>query len=119
MKTALPMTPLTALCVLQLAYNSSELLRILQYASLVLCRPVDDTQKLVAQAAEVDGVKWMPLEEYASNPFSATKPLYNKLVQQCVAYANGTYTGMKASSMNSGRADRFELLMHGSDAPRL
>ena len=83
------------------------------------CRPVDDTQKLVAQATEVEGVKWMPLEEYASNPFSATKPLYNKLVQQCVAYANGTYTGMKASSMNSGRSDRVELLIHGTDSPKL
>ena len=86
---------------------------------LLVCRPVDDTQQLVAQATEVDGVKWMPLEEYASNPFSATKPLYNKLVQQCVAYANGTYTGMKASSMNSGRGDRVELLRHGTDSPKL
>ncbi|KAL0034735.1 hypothetical protein WJX77_004757 [Trebouxia sp. C0004] len=85
----------------------------------VALKPVDDTQKLVAQATEVEGVKWMPLEEYASNPFSATKPLYNKLVQQCVVYANGTYTGMKASSMNSGRGDRVELLIHGTDSPKL
>ena len=82
-------------------------------------RPVDDNQKLVAQATEVDGVKWMPLNEYASNPFSATKPLYNKLVQQCVAYANGTYSGMSASSMLSGRGNNVELLMHGSDLPKL
>ncbi|KAL0054435.1 hypothetical protein WJX82_008773 [Trebouxia sp. C0006] len=61
----------------------------------VALKPVDDTQKLVAQATEVDDVKWMPLEDYASKPFSATKALYNNLVQQCVAYANGTYTDMK------------------------
>lgn len=85
----------------------------------VALKPVDDSQKLIAQATEVDAVKWMPLEEYASNPFSATKPLYNKLVQQCVAYANGTYTGMKASSMNSGRNDNVELLMFGADTPKL
>ncbi|KAL3147960.1 hypothetical protein ABBQ38_014255 [Trebouxia sp. C0009 RCD-2024] len=85
----------------------------------VALKPVDDTQPLVAQATEVDGVKWMPLEDFASNPFSATKPLYNKLIQQCVAYANGTYKGMKASVMNSGRGDRVELLMHGSESPKL
>ena len=61
----------------------------------------------------------MPLNDYATNPFSATKPLYNKLVQQCVAYANGTYSGMKAASMHSGRGDRIELLMYGSDTPKL
>ena len=83
------------------------------------CRPVDDTQKLVAQATEVDDVKWMPLEDYASKPFSATKALYNNLVQQCVAYANGTYTDMKVSSVNSGRGDRVELLIPGTDSPRL
>ena len=87
--------------------------------ALLGCRPVDDTQSLIAQASEVDGVKWMPLEDFASNPFSATKPLYNKLIQQCVAYANGTYKGMKASVMYSGRGDNVELLMHGSDSPKL
>ena len=82
------------------------------------CRPVDDTQKLVAQATEVDDVKWMPLEDYASKPFS-TKALYNNLMQQYVAYANGTYTDMKVSSVNSGRGDRVELLIPGTDSPRL
>ena len=53
--------------------------------------------------------------------FLSKKALYNNLVQQCVAYANGTHTGMKVSSMNSGprRGDRVELLMPDTDSPRL
>ena len=85
----------------------------------MLCRPTNESQELVAQASEVDGVKWMPIEEYHSNPFSASKPLYSKLVDQCIAYANGKYAGLQATNLASGIGNRVELLMHGAEDAKL
>lgn len=83
------------------------------------CRPTNESQELVAQITEVDAVKWMPLEDFHRNPFSATKPLYSKLIDQCIAYANGQYDGLKANNMASGWGDRVELLVCGAETPKL
>ena len=73
----------------------------------------------MAQVTEVDAVKWMPLADFHSNPFSATKPLYSKLIDQCIAYANGQYKGLQAKNMASGWGDRVELLVYGAESPKL
>ncbi len=64
------------------------------------------------QEAELVGAKWMPLDEFQSNPFSATRPLYSKLIDCCVAYANGTYPGLAGKRLPSGREGRTDLLMY-------
>ena len=59
-----------------LANGSSDLFVV------VGCRPVDESQVVVAQEAELVGAKWMPLEEYRNIEFMRRRALYAKLVDR-------------------------------------
>ena len=48
-------------------------------------------QELCMQEDELVGVRWMGLEEYLAVPFTAARPLFQKIHAAILAYVNGTY----------------------------
>ena len=49
------------------------------------------------QEDELVGVRWMPLDEYLAIPFTANRPLFQKIHATIRAYVNGTYRWRKWS----------------------
>jgi hypothetical protein len=77
------------------------------------CRPIPGQRELVMQEDELAAVAWMPLEEYAAEPFQTSRPIWRQLVDCCVAYAKGEYSGMTGVKLGNGFNDRMDLLIHG------
>ncbi|EFN58169.1 hypothetical protein CHLNCDRAFT_11561, partial [Chlorella variabilis] len=48
-------------------------------------------RELCMQEDELVGVRWMGLEEYLAVPFTAARPLFQKIHAAILAYVNGTY----------------------------
>ncbi len=65
------------------------------------------------QEDELEAVAWMPLAEYAAMPFQASRPIWKQIVDCCVAYAKGEYSGMTGMKLGNGLNDRTDLLIHG------
>ncbi len=38
-------------------------------------------------------MRWLPLDEYRSQHFQLGVPLYEKMLDRCVAWAEGRYSG--------------------------
>ena len=65
-------------------------------------RPEPGQGEPTPQEDELVGAKWMPLEDYATVPFTASRPLFAKIVGKCVDYANGKCVGLKAQRLMAG-----------------
>ncbi|EIE25358.1 hypothetical protein COCSUDRAFT_6454, partial [Coccomyxa subellipsoidea C-169] len=61
---------------------------------VVALKPEPGQLELVMQEDELEAVAWMPLAEYAAMPFQASRPIWKQIVDCCVAYAKGEYSGM-------------------------
>jgi hypothetical protein len=48
------------------------------------CRP---------QEVEIEAARWLPLEEYAGQHFQRGVALYERMLERCVAWAEGRYSG--------------------------
>ncbi|PSC72444.1 Nudix hydrolase 8 [Micractinium conductrix] len=75
-------------------------------------------QVLQMQEDELVGVRWMPLEEYFAEPFTAARPLFKQIHAACRAYANGTYRGLHGRKLETGFSARQDLLLFGEAADR-
>lgn len=75
-------------------------------------------QELCMQEDELVGVQWMTLDEYVAIPFTATRPLFQKIHSTCLAYANGTYRGLHGRKLETGFSARQDLLLFGEAADR-
>ncbi|XP_022136268.1 nudix hydrolase 2-like isoform X2 [Momordica charantia] len=53
-----------------------------------------DIQK---QASEIEAAKWMPIDEYADQPFVRANSAFDYVAKVCVAKANNDYTGLSAN----------------------
>lgn len=53
-----------------------------------------DIQK---QASEIEAAKWMPIDEYADQPFVKRNPGFDYVAKICLAKANDSYTGLLAT----------------------
>ncbi|KAK9908979.1 hypothetical protein WJX75_005507 [Coccomyxa subellipsoidea] len=80
---------------------------------VVALKPIPGQRELVMQEDELAAVAWMPLEEYAAEPFQTSRPIWRQLVDCCVAYAKGEYSGMTGVKLGNGFNDRMDLLIHG------
>ena len=80
---------------------------------VVALEPTVSNQRIVIQEEELVAAQWMPLEEYANYPFTTSKPLFKKIVDQCVAWTENRYSGMGGYKLDSGFADRHDLLLFG------
>ncbi|KAL4429161.1 hypothetical protein ABPG77_010140 [Micractinium sp. CCAP 211/92] len=76
-------------------------------------------QELRMQEDELVGVQWMPLEDYFAIPFTATRPVFQKIHAACRAYADGTYRGLHGRKLETGFSQRQDLLLFGEAADRL
>ena len=65
-------------------------------------RPEPGQGEPTPQEDELVGAKWMPLGDYAAVPFTASRPLFAKIVGKCVDYANGKFAGLKAQRLMAG-----------------
>ncbi|KAK9820304.1 hypothetical protein WJX72_008756 [[Myrmecia] bisecta] len=84
-------------------------------------RPEEGQTQLVKQEDELEAVQWMPIEEYAAIPFTATRPLFKVIIDRCVAYSEGRFRGFRGQVLDNsfGGKVRHDLLVYGEDdAPR-
>lgn len=72
-----------------------------------------DSSKLVPQEEEVCAARWMPLDEYCSMPWLASRPLWSQVARACEAHARGKYAGMPLRWLDNGHNGRSDLLMLG------
>lgn len=66
---------------------------------------------------EIEAVRWMPLAEYRAQFFQSGVPLYEKLLDRCMAWAEGRYSGWKGAKLQAGMwgRDRLDTLLWGED----
>ncbi|GAB4824032.1 hypothetical protein N2152v2_011078 [Parachlorella kessleri] len=83
---------------------------------VVALRPQPGQQELTVQEDELVGAQWMPLEEYVDMPFTQSRPLLRKIAEKCLAYANGTYSGLVGRKLATGFSERQDLLLFGEAA---
>ncbi|PNY09540.1 nudix hydrolase 2-like protein, partial [Trifolium pratense] len=57
------------------------------------------------QASEIEAAKWMPVEDYAAQPFVQENELFKFIAKICLTKLDGNYTGFsnKASKTTSGK----------------
>lgn len=72
-----------------------------------------DSSLLVPQEDEVCAARWMPLDEYCSMPWLASRPLWSQVARACEAHARGMYAGMPLRWLDNGHNGRSDLLMLG------
>jgi hypothetical protein len=77
--------------------------------------PTVPQQSIVIQEEELVDAQWMPLEEYAKYPFTVSKPIFKKIVDQCVAWTENRYSGMGGYKLDSGFSNRHDLLLFGDN----
>jgi len=75
-----------------------------------------EQQELVIQEDEIEAATWLPLQEYATSPFTQSRPLLKKIMERCVAYAKGRYSGLEGSKLASGFTEREDLLLFGESS---
>lgn len=76
--------------------------------------PLPGQEDLQAQEEEIADVRWMPLREYTQTALVRDLPLYKKVMDRCVAYAEGEYGGLRGVRMQSGVfSNREDLLLWG------
>lgn len=92
-----------------LAFGKSDLF----FCCALIPEPGQDA--LQPQASELADAKWMPLAEYVESGFKGVA-LYDRLVERCVAWANGRTSGMRAETLASGwTKPRDDLILSGRD----
>ncbi|KAL6543009.1 hypothetical protein OROHE_010529 [Orobanche hederae] len=60
------------------------------------------SQDILHQEAEVEAARWMPLEEYAAQPYNQMHELFWRVADACEARKNGSYSGFSAVRTTSG-----------------
>ncbi|KAL3503624.1 hypothetical protein ACH5RR_038073 [Cinchona calisaya] len=75
---------------------------------LCMLRPLSfEIQK---QDLEIEAAQWMPLEEYAAQPFTQKHSLYKYINDLCVAKLEGSYTGFTPRPITSCFNDSISYL---------
>ncbi|GBF88517.1 nudix hydrolase [Raphidocelis subcapitata] len=66
---------------------------------------------------EIEAVRWMPLEEYVGQHFQRGVPLYEEMLDRCVAWAEGRYSGWRGAKLQAGMwgRERMDTLLWGRD----
>jgi len=69
--------------------------------------------KLRPCETEIEAVKWMPLQEFLNIEFMRDCPLYSKILDTCMAWADGEHDGLTAERLEAGVGmPRQDLLLH-------
>ncbi|KAJ8564430.1 hypothetical protein K7X08_000890 [Anisodus acutangulus] len=58
--------------------------------------------KIQKQDSEIEGAQWMPMEEYAAQPFVKNHEMFNKIAEICLAKKDNKYSGFSKVLMTSG-----------------
>lgn len=75
-------------------------------------RPEPGQEKLTVQEDELEAAAWMPLEEYSQIPFQRSKTILRQILDCCLAYAGGNYSGMRGIKLGDVSGGRSDLLVH-------
>ncbi|GIL58173.1 hypothetical protein Vafri_13027 [Volvox africanus] len=82
-------------------------------------RPTTDEQQPVPQESELVDARWVPIREYTQQEFFNGMPLYSKMLERCLAWAEGRYKGFRAERLESSVVrKRSDLLLWGEDDDR-
>ncbi|MCD7461590.1 hypothetical protein HAX54_046546 [Datura stramonium] len=55
------------------------------------------------QDSEIEGAQWMPMEEYAAQPFIKKHEMFNKIAEICLAKKENKYSGFSKVLMTSAK----------------
>eukprot|EP01026_Neomeris_dumetosa_P080024 TRINITY_DN88043_c0_g1_i7.p1 TRINITY_DN88043_c0_g1~~TRINITY_DN88043_c0_g1_i7.p1 ORF type:complete len:350 (+),score=39.62 TRINITY_DN88043_c0_g1_i7:4-1053(+) len=82
-----------------------------------VCAMKAQRQELIPEEQEIVAAKWMPLNEYRQMDFLKDQPLHAKILEQCVAYAEGRFMGFMGGRLGGGGAfrPREDFLLWGID----
>ncbi|XP_047334935.1 nudix hydrolase 2-like isoform X2 [Impatiens glandulifera] len=75
---------------------------------LCMLRPL--SFKLQKQELEIEAVQWMPLEEFAAQPFVQKNVLFKSVYELCLAKKNGNYVGFTPKPIKSGLGDEISYI---------
>ncbi|XP_058729878.1 nudix hydrolase 7-like [Vicia villosa] len=68
-----------------------------------------------SQASEIEATKWMPVEDYAAQPFVQENELFDFIAKICLSKLNGNYTGFSNVSTTTSSGKKTYLYLN-SDA---
>ncbi|CAL5336069.1 unnamed protein product [Camellia sinensis] len=75
---------------------------------LCMLRPLSfDIQK---QDTEIEAAKWMPLEEYAAQPFNQKREQFSKIANICLEKKKNNYTGFSAAPSTTAFSSKKNYL---------
>ncbi|THF95386.1 hypothetical protein TEA_003314 [Camellia sinensis var. sinensis] len=73
-----------------------------------MLRPLSfDIQK---QDSEIEAAKWMPIEEYAAQPFNQKREQFNKIANICLEKKKNNYTGFSATPSTTAFSSKKNYL---------
>ncbi|CDP13716.1 unnamed protein product [Coffea canephora] len=75
---------------------------------LCMLRPL--SYKIQKQDLEIEAAQWMPLEEYAAQPFTQKHGLYKYINDLCLAKLDGSYAGFTPRPVTSIFSDSISYL---------
>ncbi|GIL79367.1 hypothetical protein Vretifemale_8734 [Volvox reticuliferus] len=79
-------------------------------------RPIPDEQQPIPQESELVDARWVPIREYTEQEFFSGMPLYSKMLERCLAWAEGRYKGFRTARLESSVVTkRSDLLIWGED----
>ncbi|MED6106287.1 hypothetical protein PIB30_003699 [Stylosanthes scabra] len=72
-----------------------------------------------SQASEIVAAKWMPIEEYAGQPFMQENDLFRFISEICLSKLDGNYTGFSNLLTTTSSGKKTYLYLNGRDANNL
>lgn len=72
--------------------------------------PPGSPARLAHQETELDGARWMDLDEFAAQPFYASRPLFHRMLFACREWAEGRNPGLEPRKLTSDVRTRADLL---------
>ncbi|MED6205339.1 nudix (nucleoside diphosphate linked moiety X)-type motif 2, variant 3 [Stylosanthes scabra] len=72
-----------------------------------------------SQASEIVAAKWMPIEEYAAQPFVQENDLFRFIAEICLSKLDGKYTGFSNLLTTTSSGKKTYLYLNGRDANNL
>lgn len=75
--------------------------------------PEPDSLDITIQEDELVAAEWQSLQQFADNPFSKTHPMLIRIVDRCLAYARGEYSGWTVDQIPNRRTGGEDFIFFG------
>lgn len=100
-----------ALC----ATTLTRLISYVSYNHICRAKPIQPSRHISLQESEIEAAAWIPWDQFLREaPFKGVA-MYDRIAEQCVAWAEGRYSGLAGARLESGWVRRRQdLLLWGN-----